>query len=50
MSRSLFTILGAIVLIQCGPSEPASKKVSVPFLEGFKTLISRYFAGFRGCV
>ena len=32
MSRFLFIILGAIVLIQCGPSEPASKKVTVPFL------------------
>ena len=50
MSRFLFTILGAIVLIQCGPSEPASKKVTVPFLEGFKTLYLRYCADFRYAV
>ena len=32
MSRFLFTILGAIIFIQCGSSEPASKEVTVPFL------------------
>ena len=32
MSRFPFTILGAIVFIQCGSGEPASKEVTVPFL------------------
>ena len=32
MSRFPFTILGAIVCIQCGSGEPASKEVTVPFL------------------
>ena len=32
MSRFLFTIFGAIILIQCGASEPVSEEVTIPFL------------------
>ena len=46
MSRFLFTILGAIVLIQCGPSEPASKKVTVPFLGRWDVTASQGDAGY----
>ena len=46
MSRFLFTILGAIILIQCGPSEPVSKKLTVPFLGRWDVTASQGDAGY----
>ena len=41
MSRFLFTILGAIVLIQCSGSEPVSKQETVPFLGRWNVAVSQ---------